>query len=333
MGEEAEGPALYTTRFRLMGGWGQVRFVDAGGRARAEGIARAAEDEARRVERKFSRYLESSVVSRVNRDAGRTPVAVDEETDRLVGEALALRELTGGRFDPTVGVLRRAWRFEERRVPADEEIAALLPLVDGGSVGRRDGTIFLRKPGMEIDLGGVGKEYAVDRVTELLAAEGVTSAIVDFAGDVRTLGRRGDGRRWRVGIRDPREPRRCLLALTIEGGAGIATSGDAERSFVADGVRYHHLLDARTGRPARGLASATVVAPTAFRAGCLATASFLLGPGEGLDLLERTPGVEGLLVTEDGAFRATTGMSRLATLPAEAYPVLRALRRGRASAA
>lgn len=316
-----------------MGGWGQVRFVDGRGREAAERIARAAEDEARRVERKYSRYLESSVVSRINRDAGRTPVAVDEETDLLVGEALALRDLTAGRFDPTAGVLRRAWRFDERRVPSDEEISELLPLVDGGSVGRRDGTVFLRKPGMEIDLGGVGKEYAVDRVTGLLASEGVTSAVVDFAGDVRTLGRRGDGRRWRVGIRDPRRNGVCLLALTIDGGAGVATSGDSERSFVVDGVRYHHLLDARTGKPVRGLASSTVVGPTAFRAGCLATASFLLGPDEGLALLERTPGVEGLLVTEEGALRATTGMSRLATLPAEAYPVLRTLRRGRAAAA
>lgn len=312
-----------------MGGWGEIRFVDARGRERATRIARAAEDEARRIERKYSRYLESSVVSRINRDAGRTPVAVDEETDHLVAAALDLWERTGGHFDPTVGVLRRAWRFDEKRVPTTEEIEALLPLVDARSVGRRDQTVFLRKAGMEIDLGGVGKEHAVDRVADLLAAEEVTSAIVDFAGDVRTLGGRGDGRKWRVGVRDPRQRGRCLFALTIDGGAGIATSGDSERFFEADGIRYHHLLDARTGRPARGLASATVVAPTTFRAGCLATASFLLGPEAGLALLERTPGVEGALVTEDGTIRATTGMSRLAELPAEAYPVLRSLRRER----
>ncbi len=310
-----------------MGGWGDIRFVDARGREEATRVARAAEDEARRIEWKYSRYREASVVSQINRDAGRTPVAVDEETDALVGETLALWRLTAGRFDPTVGALRRVWNFAEGRVPRREEVASLLSLVDARALSQQDGTVFLRKPGMEIDLGGVGKEYAVDRVADLLRAEGVESAIVDFAGDVRLVGRRGDGQPWRVGVRHPRARARCAFVLRFDREAGVATSGDSERFFVSGGVRYHHLIDATTGWPARGVASATVVAPTAFRAGCLSTASFLLGPEAGLALLEATPGVEGALITEEGAIRATTGMSRLATLPRDAFPLVRSLER------
>jgi thiamine biosynthesis lipoprotein len=317
-----DGPALYTTRFHLMGGSALVRFVDTRGRAFAERLARAVEDEAHRIETKFSRYRESSVVSEINRNAGRTPVAVDDETGALVQSALDLAHLTGGRFDPTVGVLRRAWDFKSERVPSAGEVAELLPLVDAGAVSRRDGTVFLRRAGMEIDLGGVGKEYAVDRVAALLRHEGVSSAIVNFAGDVGTVGSRGDGRRWSAGVVDPRDRRRCVFEVRVAGDAGIATSGDYERGFVKDGVRYHHILDATTGWPARGVASATVVADSTSRAGAFATASLLLGAEAGLALLEAAPGVQGALITDDGTIRATTGMSRLTNLPPRAYPML-----------
>ena len=298
-----------------MGGLALVQFVDDRGRERAEGVARAVETEARRIDVKFSRYRESSVVSEINRFAGRTPVAVDEETDMLVRTALDLSRLTDGRFDPTVGALRRAWDFRSGRVPAPEEIDALLPLVDAGAVSARNRTIFLKRAGMEIDLGGVGKEYAVDRAARLLREEGVESAVVSFSGDVRTVGSRGDGRPWKVGVVDPRNRSRCLFAVRPISDAGIATSGDYERGFVKGGVRYHHILDARTGWPARGVSSVTVLAASAFRAGCYATAAFLFGRDEGLALLEAAKDVEGALVTEDGSILTTTGMWLQTDLP------------------
>ncbi len=308
-----------------MGGGAEVAFVDDRGRPRAERTARAAEEEARRIERKFSRFRESSVVSEINRNAGRTPVAVDEETERLVQAALDLARRTEGRFDPTVGVLRRAWDFRSGRVPSAAEVASLLPLVDSRAVSVRNRTVFLRGEGMELDLGGVGKEYAVDRVAGLLREEGVEKAIVNFAGDVRTVGCRGDGRPWSVGVVDPRIPGRIRLRVRPLGDAGIATSGDYERCFVRDGVRYHHILDARTGWPARGLSSVTVVAATAFRAGRLATAAFLLGPRAGLSLLEETPGAEGVLIEEDGRLLSTSGMASLSDLPGSLYAACPAL--------
>ncbi len=140
-----------------------------------------------------------------------------------------------------------------------------------------------------------------------------------FSGDVRTIGSRGDGRPWKVGVVDPRHRDRCRFAVRPLSDAGIATSGDYERGFVKDGVRYHHILDARTGWPARGVASVTVVAATAFRAGCYATASFLLGPAGGLALLEDAADVEGALITEEGEIFATSGMWLLSDLPGGAW--------------
>jgi FAD:protein FMN transferase len=320
-----DGRVLYTTRFALMGGGALVEFVDDRGRERAERIARAVENEARRIEFKFSRYRETSVISQINRNAGRTPVAVDEETEMLVLSALNLARMTDGRFDPTVGVLRHVWDFKAGRVPAAEEIEGLLPLVDFSVVSVRNRTVFLRRPGMEIDLGGVGKEYAVDRAAELLRDEGVRAAIVNFAGDVRTLGSRGDGRPWSIAVADPRERAQCRFAVRVLGTAGIATSGDYERCFLRDGVRYHHILDATTGWPARGIASATVVAGSAFQAGCFATAAFLLGRNTGLALLEETAGVEGTLITEGGAILSTAGMQNLSDLPGSIYAACPAL--------
>jgi thiamine biosynthesis lipoprotein len=320
--KEPGGPVLYKRRFPLMGGSAVIEFVDDRGQERAEQVARAVEAEACRIERKFSRYRETSVVSEINRNAGRMPVAVDEETEMLVQAALDLARMTDGRFDPTVGVLRRAWDFKAGKVPSAEEIGSLLPLVNADAVTVRNATVFLRNAGMEIDLGGVGKEYAVDRAARLMKDAGVRSAIVNFAGDVRTIGSRGDGQPWKVGVLDPRDRGRCRFAVRTLGDAGIATSGDYERGFVKDGVRYHHILDARTGWPARGLASVTVVAGSAFRAGRFATAAFLLGAEAGLALLESAPGVEGTLITEAGSIVSTIGMALLSDLPGSVWAAL-----------
>jgi len=310
-----EGRTLYSVQFPLMGGEALVRFVDDRGRAVATTLAREAVAEARRIETKFSRYRPTSVVSQINDAAGGSPVVIDEETESLVQASLELAVLTEGRFDPTVGVLRRVWDFRKAEVPSDDAIQALLSQVDASGVALRYGTVRLARKGMELDLGGVGKEYAADRVAELLNTRGVESALVNLLGDVRTVGRRGDGQPWIIGVQDPRDRSRCRFSIRARVDCGVATSGDYERGFEVDGVRYHHLLDATTGHPARGIASATVVAPTAFEAGRLATAAFLLGPERGLQLLEATASVEGALITEAGALLATSGMARISDLP------------------
>jgi thiamine biosynthesis lipoprotein len=297
-----------------MGGTAEVCFVDHRGQAGATVLMRAAVAEARRIETKFSRYRPTSVVSEINDAAGGTPVVIDDETETLLRATLELAVQTEGRFDPTVGILRRAWDFRKAVVPTDEAIEALLTQVDAREIDLRFGTVRLARAGMELDLGGVGKEYAADRVAELLKARGVESALVNLLGDVRTVGRRGDGKPWTIGVQDPRVPRRCRLTIRAKEDCGVATSGDYERGFDLDGIRYHHILDATTGRPSRGIASSTVVAPTAFEAGRLATAAFLLGPDQGLRLLETSSYVEGALITEAGDLLTTSGLARISDL-------------------
>jgi thiamine biosynthesis lipoprotein len=310
---------LYNKKFRVMGGWGILRFLDDRGLETAEKVATRAMSEAERIERKYSRFLPGSIVSRINRDAGRTPVAVDPETVDLVQHALHLAEATGGAFDPTVGILRRAWNFKEARLPSQEELDHLLPLVDWRQVSVRNGTIFLRREGMELDLGGVGKEYAADRVAALLLEDEIRCAVVNLSGDVRTLGTRGDGRPWNLGVMDPRVKGKCRFSVRLLSGGGVASSGDYERFFVKEGIRYHHLLDGRTGWPARGVASSTVIAEDAFQAGLGATASFLLGPEKGLEYLTGRSGLEGALITEEGEVLSTPGMDRFSDLPGSVY--------------
>lgn len=310
---------LYNKWFRVMGGWGLLRFVDDRTTEAAEAIAFRAMAEAERIERKYSRFLETSLIARINRSAGRTPVGVDEETIRLVGEALRLAHLTDGRFDPTVGVLRRVWNYREGRVPSRSEVDALLPLVDYHQVSVAEGTVFLRREGMELDLGGVCKEYAVDLVATRLREEGVESAVVNLAGDVRCVRARGDGKPWKIGVRDPRGKAGCRFSVRLTWDGSVASSGDYERFFIKDGVRYHHLLDARTGWPARGLAATTAVAASALEAGLAATAAFLLGPVEGLQYLEDAPGVEGALIREDGDLLATRSMLHVSDLPGSLF--------------
>jgi thiamine biosynthesis lipoprotein len=298
-----------------MGGEAVVSFVEDRGQEVATALAREAVAEARRIETKFSRYRPTSVISKINDAAGGPPVVIDDETEFLIQAALDLALLTEGRFDPTVGVLRRAWDFRKAVVPSEASIQELLPRVDAGAVLLRYGTVRLAREDMELDLGGVGKEYAADRVAELLRTRGVESALVNLLGDVRTVGRRGDRKPWVIGVQDPRDRSRFRLTIRAREDCGIATSGDYERGFEVDGIRYHHILDATTGHPARGIASATVVAPTAFEAGRLATAAFLLGPDQGLHLLEASASVEGVLITEAGDLLATSGLARISDLP------------------
>ncbi len=261
-------------------------------------MAARAADEVRRIEARWSRYRADSIVSAVNAAAGSArAVELDEETAAIVDFGARLHERSGGRFDLTAGVLRRAWDFRARHVPTQAEIDALRPLIGWPQV-RWDGrSIALPRAGMEIDLGGLGKEYAADRAATLLQAAGVRHALVNLGGDVRVLGARPDGSAWTVGIRHPRDSG-ALLGSVMLRDAALATSGDYERGFEAGGRRFHHLLDARSGWPAEGWQSVSVVAPACIAAGALATTAMLMGDAA-LDFL-RAEGVAWLAVDAAG---------------------------------
>src|SRR5262245_42838121 len=235
-------------------------WLHAESAADAERIASAARAEVERLEQKYSRYREDSLLSRINRSAGDAAgTPVDDETAGLLDYAGTAWAASDGRFDVTSGVLREAWDFRSGRLPTREAVAALLPRVGWRHVRWRRPHLVLTRPGMQLDLGGVVKEYAADRVAELCRRLGARGGMVDLGGDLAVVGPRPDGSPWRVGVRDPFEPSRALLQLAVYAG-GIATSGDTERCMIVDGRRYGHILDPRTGWPVEGPAAVTVLA-------------------------------------------------------------------------
>ncbi|MBN1238141.1 MAG: FAD:protein FMN transferase [Gammaproteobacteria bacterium] len=249
--------------------------VSGAERAVAERVLREVADEARRIEAKYSRYRRDNVVHAINSAEGR-PVHVDDETARLLRYAGELHALSGGRFDVTSGALRRAWRFDgSDRVPTRRAVRALMSRVGWQRV-RLEPPLFRMPPGMEIDFGGIGKEYAVDRAGAVARAAH-PHCLINFGGDLLAVGPRASGAAWRVGIERPDSTSLAERQIDLAIGA-LATSGDARRFLLKDGRRYGHVLDARTGWPVSGAPrSVTVAAPSCTQAGMLATFALLHG--------------------------------------------------------
>jgi thiamine biosynthesis lipoprotein len=243
--------------------------------AAARECGECAAQEAWRIEQKYSRYRADSFISHVHAHRG-APVEVDAETASLLDFAQRCYRISDGLFDITSGILRRAWTFDgSDNVPAPDSIAALLPYV--GFDKLRWHAPFLELPaGMELDLGGIGKEYAVDRAYELLSKKAAGPFLVNFGGDLRASGPPPSGF-WQVGIEKPDQERHASLILDLERGA-LATSGDSKRFVLRDGVRYGHVLNPSTGWPVpHAPRSVTVVASSCTEAGLLATLALLHG--------------------------------------------------------
>jgi thiamine biosynthesis lipoprotein len=232
--------------------------------------------ETRRIEAKYSRYRADSVLSAINASGGE-PITVDDETADLLDLAARCHALSGGLFDVTSGVLRRVWRFDgSDRLPSRARVKALLPLLGWEKV-RWERPVLTLPAGMEIDLGGLGKEYAVDRCLERVTARCEAPCLVNFGGDLRASGPRAGVRPWRVAIEDPARPDAPLRLLDVAGGA-LATSGDSRRFLLRRGRRYSHVLNPRTGWPQPDAPrSVSVAAGSCLEAGLLATLALLHG--------------------------------------------------------
>ena len=244
---------------------------------RARMLADTAIADVRRIEAKYSRYRGDSVTSRINGAAGGTAVAIDAETYALLGYADRCHRLSAGRFDITSGVLRHAWDFRRSppRLPDETEVAAVTALIDWPSVEWSPRSVRLPRRGMEIDFGGIGKEYAADRMATICHDSGAPHTLANLGGDVRAAGPQPDGSPWRVGISHPRQADAIMATVEIDGGA-VATSGDYQRFFDLDGRRYCHIIDARSGRPVTHWQSISVLAPLCVLAGSCATIAMLL---------------------------------------------------------
>jgi FAD:protein FMN transferase len=241
-------------------------------------------EEAWRIERKFSRYRADSVTTWIHANSG-TAIDVDPETASLIDFASQCFQISNGLFDITSGILRLAWKFDgSDRVPESNAIERLLPLIGFDKLEWRSPRLLL-PAGMELDFGGIGKEYAVDRAYELLATNRSDPFLINFGGDLRANRAPAHGS-WQVGIERPDNVREAGMLLELEHGA-IATSGDSRRYLLKDGVRFGHILDPRTGWPVAGAPrSVTVAASSCTEAGLLATLALLQGD-RATELLEQ----------------------------------------------
>lgn len=232
-----------------------------------------------RIENKYSRYIDGNALFDINRAAlAGGKVDVDDETAGLLNYAFSAFQLSAGLFDVSSGVLRRVWDFSSGKTPAQSSIEKILPFIGLGKTTWTSPQLHFLHPEMELDFGGIGKEYAADRGADICHSMGIQSGLLDFGGDIRVLGPHPDGSPWEIGIRHPRNPDTSLGNIRLMSGA-VATSGDYERYIEVDGKRYCHILNPLTGWPVTGLASVTVVAEQCLLAGTLSTIAMLKETG------------------------------------------------------
>ncbi len=252
-------------------------------------------------EAKYSRFLPDSLISQINARSGGDWIPLDPESERIFGLCQELNFLSRGILDPTALPVISLWNWKAPRtsLPDEAEITAARELVGWRQVQRAPGKIRLPRPGMSLDLGGMGKEYAVDQVLLLAQRSGIKSVLVDFGADVRVYGPPPDRRpAWHIGLEDPQKPGTCWTGIAVRD-AAVATSGDYVRKFELNGQRYGHIVDPRTGRPvSNGVRAVSVLAPSCTQAGLLTTAAFVLGPSDGLRLIETTAGAAGAILTD-----------------------------------
>ncbi len=270
----------------------------------------AAFDEIKRLEQLLSTWRSDSELSQVNAEAGRRPVQVSRETVELVVRSIEMAQLTSGGFNIAVGPAMDAWSFTERQqIPTGEELQRLKPLVDWTiiQINKQTRTIYLPREGMRIDVGGIGKGYAADRMVAEMKRAGAVGGSVALSGDIKTFGVLPDRNGFPVGIRHPREEGALIAMIDLKDEA-ISTAGDYERFFEQDGIRYHHILDPQTLQPARACQSVSVIAKEGVVADGLDTGIFVLGPEAGMALVERLPHVEAIIVDDEGKMTVSSGL-------------------------
>lgn len=292
--------SLRKLSFAAMGTRCEVQYAAPGGDAQARSFERAATSWVHAFEAKYSRFRPDSLISRINAAAGRAPVEIDAEMEGMLKLCEMLHFMTNGVLDATALPLMRLWNYkaEQPRVPTGAEIAAARALVGWKKVQWSAGKIFLPLEGMALDFGGFGKEYAVDMVAQLAIDHGLPSALVDFGHDLRAIGTPPGRPAWHIGLEDPNRPGAAAGSIGVVG-KGVASSGDYLRCFTADGKRYGHIIDPRTGSPvANGCRQATAIASSCLQAGVLSTTAFILGPAKGIEFIQAAPGAEGLILTD-----------------------------------
>ena len=266
------------------------------------------------IESRMSVKISDSEISRVNEAAGMNPVEVSQDVYELIEAGIRFSELSSGAFDISIGPLVSLWDIggSGTSVPAENEITEALNLVDYTEVepGAGESTIYLPRKGMALEPGGIAKGYAADAAADNLKAEGIESALINFGGNVLTIGAKPDGSSWRIGIQNPDSSRGDYIGIVSIAGKAVVTSGKYERFFIgADGNRYHHILSTRDGYPVEnGIAQVSIITTDSMTADAMSTTVFSLGLDEGMALAEEMEGLEAVIVMENSDVYTTSGL-------------------------
>jgi len=310
-GRGTQSPGMVRVERPLMGMVWKLEVLDHGEPEKARRVIDSAFAEVARIDRLMSEYKPESPVSAINDSAGKAAVAVPTELVEMLKRGKRYSEISGGAFDLTWRGMGPIWRLGDGFVPPTEAaVKAALRNVNHRELEIEGDRVRLARAGMSLGLGGIAAGYAVDRAARILTEGGFPDSLVDSSGDILVSGNRGD-RGWRLGVQHPRKERGQLLGVVeLSGGKALATSGDYERFRMVGGIRYHHIIDTRTGWPANQCQSVTVIAPSTEQADALSTTIFVLGPERGLELA-RAEGVDVLLVDSQGKQWMTEGFRQL----------------------
>lgn len=316
-GKAASGPGRgtwYSREEAIMGTAIRVELWSAE-RAAAEAAMAAVMEEMHRIDRAMSPYKPDSELSRINREAADTPVVVSREMFGLLARSLDFSRLSEGAFDITYASAGQLYDYRERVRPDATALARACAAIGYQNLQLDEGacTVRFARPGMRIDLGGFAKGYAVDCGAAILRRRAIAHAIVTAGGDSRIVGDRGD-RPWTIGVRDPRRPGELAAVLPLKDVA-VSTSGDYERYFDEDGVRFHHILDPRTGSSPSGVQSVTIIAPDGLTSEGLSKSLFVLGVEKGMRLIESQRGVDAVVVDAAGVLHYSAGLRPGGPLP------------------
>lgn len=270
-------------------------------------------DRVREIEKSVSINEEGTILDKVNESSGTSPVIVDEDTFKIVEKGIKYSNLSNGLFDITIGPLVKLWSIglPEARVPSKDEIDGVLGYINYNYIelNETDNSIFLKNPNMIIDLGGIAKGYTADEISEVLTENNVHSAIIDLGGNVYTHGRKVNGEDWKVGIQNPISNRGDILGTIKVNNKSVVTSGTYERFIEKDGIKYHHILNPKTGYPYdNNISGISIISEKSIDGDALSTSVFAMGVEGGLAFVESQPDIEAIFVTTDKSIYLSSGM-------------------------
>lgn len=302
-------PKIYQRTQFLLGTLVEIKVV-SNDPAEADRAIGNAFSRIRQIEDLMSARRPGTWIERISREAAGRPLVIPQEMVKIIGLCQKYSRLTDGAFDISIGAITRLWQFDRpmETIPDARAVEDALRLVDFNKIrlDSQNGTIELVLMGMSLDLGAAAKGYAVDEAVEEIKGEGIKAGLVNAGGDLKSFGRKPGGESWNIGIQDPDHSERIIGSIRLDDIA-LVTSGDYERYIIHEGIKYHHILDPKTGWPARGCKSVSAACAEALEADILSTALFVLGPEKGMALLEDLPGAEGMIIDASGKMFISSG--------------------------